>query len=389
MRILIIHCAYQFKGGECNVVMEESTLLKEAGNRVRVLQFDNQQYQYLKLLQMPFNITSYIKTLKVLMAFRPDVVHIHNIHFGGSPSILYAVKKMNIPMVMTLHNFRLLCPSGKLFNNGKIFLDSLSQDFSWNAVKKGVYKKSRLLTFWLAFSTYLHKKIKTWQLPDQYIVLSEHAKELFLQSPLQLNSSQLTVKQNFGYEPPFSPLPRQEHYLFIGRLSKEKGIEILLEAFSKLEYTLKIAGDGPYTKQLKDYCENHPNIEYLGALKKDKIYRELQECSALIFPSIWYEGMPLTIIEAFACGTPVIATNLGVMKNMVQHEHNGFLFEAGSIKDCVLQLHKWFYMDQAEKNIYYRNCRKTFTQQYTAEKNITRLMEIYNAVIPKRRAALH
>ncbi|MEO5892279.1 MAG: glycosyltransferase family 4 protein [Ferruginibacter sp.] len=385
MKILIIHCAYQFKGGECTVVEEEMKLLQAAGNSVKLLRFSNQGGTAFKLLQLPFNITSYRKAGKILHEFKPDIVHLHNTHFAASPSVIYAVKSKRVPLVVTLHNFRLLCPSATLFFDGHIFLDSLHQNFNWSAIRKGVYQNSKLLTFWLSFSTWLHRHLKTWQLPDKYIVLSAHAKSLFQNSTLKLKIDRLVIKPNFTSQPALHASSPQDHFLFIGRLSKEKGIELLLETFSKLPYTLKIAGEGPYKDEVMSYCKRYSNIVYTGTLSRESINIELQSCTALVFPSIWYEGMPLTIIEAFACGVPVIASKLGAMEDMIMHENNGLHFDPLTENSLSVQVKKWVNLDDKEKKNYRENALKTYRRHYTPERNAEQLLAIYNSVVPAKK----
>ncbi|MGI4729389.1 MAG: glycosyltransferase, partial [Janthinobacterium lividum] len=159
MKILVIHTSYKYKGGEDTVVSEEINLLQQAGMQVELLEFNNDKNALRKLLQLPFNIQSYNVAKQKLKDFKPDLVHIHNLHFGGSPSVIYAIKRSKIPFVITLHNFRLLCPSGIIFHNRKLFLDSLQQNFPWKAVQLGVYKNSKLITFWLGLSMYIHNKL--------------------------------------------------------------------------------------------------------------------------------------------------------------------------------------------------------------------------------------
>lgn len=382
MKILIIHCVYQYQGGEYTVVQEEMKLLQSIGNAIKLLQFTNKGNKFLKLLQLPFNIPSYIKTIKTLKLFRPDVVHIHNLHFGGSASVIYAIKRKKIPLIITLHNFRLLCPSATLFFNGKVFLDSLNQKFYWSAIKKGVYKNSSALTFWLSVSMRFHQWLKTWKKPDKYIVLSRHSKELFLHSRLGIEERQLVIKPNFILPPVLKKTFRNDHFLFIGRLSDEKGIDILLETFSKLnQYSLMIAGEGPLKKKVAEYTRKCLNIDYLGVLNIKRIHAELQKCSALVFPSIWYEGMPLTIIESFACGTPVIASKLGAMQNMIKDGYNGLHFDPEDKNDLELQLKKWMLLSEEERSVFRANALETYRQNYTPEKNAEQLVAIYNSVI--------
>src|SRR3990170_1599351 len=163
MKVLVIHTRYKMKGGEDSVVFNEMELLRSNGVNVELLQFTNATGTVLKFVQLPFNFDSYRKTRKKVKEFRPDIVHIHNLHFGGSASIISALKKEKVPFVSTLHNYRLLCPSATLFKNGKIFLNSVKSNFPWGAVFDGVYQNSRFLTLWLGISMFLHQAAGTWK----------------------------------------------------------------------------------------------------------------------------------------------------------------------------------------------------------------------------------
>jgi glycosyltransferase involved in cell wall biosynthesis len=145
---------------------------------------------------------------------------------------------------------------------------------------------------------------------------------------------------------------------------------------------IKIAGNGPLRSEVIDYASLYPNIEYVGALSGDEVCRLMADCSALIFPSLWYEGMPLTIIEAFACGTPVIASKLGVMENMITTDYNGLHFEAGNENDLLQKIKQWHQLNINEKQVYRQNAQKTYEQYYTPEKNVEQLISIYKDVVP-------
>ncbi|MEO6000850.1 MAG: glycosyltransferase family 4 protein [Chitinophagaceae bacterium] len=383
MKVLIIHSSYKYKGGEDTVVAEELKLLQSNGVTVELLLFNNESSTLTKVLQLPFNIKSYSRTIKKLNTFQPDVVHIHNLHFAASASIVYAIKKYGVPFVVTLHNYRLLCPSAILFNRGKPFLDSLKQNFPWNAVKQGVYKDSKLLTFWISFSMQIHHWMNTWKMSNRFIVLTQHAKDIFLKSRANFTDDQILIKPNFCSIPSqvtFNTSP-SDYFLYVGRLSEEKGISLLLETFAASRYKIKIAGDGPLLNEVKYYCSQFPNIEYIGVLEKSRIFDLLNNCTALVFPSIWYEGMPLTIIEAFASGAPVIATRLGAMESMISNGYNGLHFEVGNSTDLKAQLDKWQNFDSGQKEAYRKNARKTYEEFYTPERNFEQLLSIYTDVI--------
>ncbi|GHV57501.1 hypothetical protein FACS1894182_06490 [Bacteroidia bacterium] len=200
MKILQIHTIYRFRGGEDSVVASEKKLLQENGHEVYSLLFENPSHPAKALILFfisIFNPVSYFRVLKTLKAFQPDVIHIHNWHFAASPAIFIVAHKMKIPVVHTLHNYRLLCPSGFLFNEGKLFLDSLQQNFPWSAVKHKVYRNSYLQTFWLAFVVWFHKQIGTWRHVDKYIALTAFSKELYLHSSSGIQAEQIVVKPNF------------------------------------------------------------------------------------------------------------------------------------------------------------------------------------------------
>ena len=388
MKILLIHCAYQFRGGEDTVVEEETKLLTSQGHEVEVLGFSNQGKQWLKLLQLPFNITSYRATRKKIKAFKPDVVHIHNLHFAASPSVVYAVKHSQTPMVMTLHNFRLLCPSGILFENGKLFLDSLNEKFPVTAVKKAVYKNSRITTFWVAAVSSMHQWLNTFTVPDKVICLTEHSRQLFSTSKLKFKPGQLVVKPNFITPPNKEMMPRGNHFLFVGRLTEEKGIKMLLDTFALSNLTLLIAGDGPLKTKVQQYATDYNNIYYLGNLDSNQVTEAMQAATALVFPSEWYEGMPLTIIESFSSGLPVIASDLGAMQAMVTDGENGFLFEPYNKADFQKALYKWAHFDNHKREMFRQNAKATYNHLYSPQKNLEQLTNIYRSVIDCDRAPI-
>jgi glycosyltransferase involved in cell wall biosynthesis len=201
MKILIIHTIYRFKGGEDSVVESEKKMLQENGHEVYTLIFKNPTNPVKALAVFfiaLFNPISYFRVIKAIKRFQPDLIHIHNCHFAASPSVFFAARKKNIPVVHTLHNYRLLCPSGILFHQKKLFLDSLQQNFPWKAIKKKVYRNSVFQTFWLAFVVWFHHKVGTWDKVDKYIVLTPFSKDLF-SSKSGVFLQKIIVKPNFIY----------------------------------------------------------------------------------------------------------------------------------------------------------------------------------------------
>ncbi|MEP7142930.1 MAG: glycosyltransferase [Ferruginibacter sp.] len=387
-RLLIIHTKYAERGGECSVVQNEVILLKKNGFQVKELYFDNRKSKLLNILSMAFNIISFFRVLIVCLRYKPALVHIHNTHFAGSPSIIRAIKILKIPVVKTLHSYRLLCPSGSLFFRGKLYLKSLNVSFPWQAIKEKVYRNSLLLTFWLSLSNWFNRKTGTWKKIDKYFVFSEQGRQLFLNSNLGITDSQVIIKPNFSKKNAEPSVKRGDNFLYIGRLSQEKGIGILLDAFIQNGLPLTIIGDGPYNSEVKKAIRQNPLIEWKGYQTSEVINQELKKCAALIFPSICYEGMPVSIIEAFAASTPVIASRLGVMEKMVRHNHNGLLFEAGNADDLNMQLLKWDNCTKEEKNNLSKNAMKEYEDKYTPEKNIRILLSVYDTLIFEKQIPL-
>ena len=384
MKILFIHTFYRDQGGEEVLVATEMALLKEAGFELELLAFRNPGNffgAFFSLLALPFNVLSYLKTIKKIRSFQPDVVHLHNWHFAASPSVIVACQFVKVPIVLSLHNFRLICPSATLFYKGEIFLESLKQTFPWKAVIHGVYRNSMLQTFWLAFSVYLHKQLKTWRKVSAFVVNSAFEKNTFLQSSLGIPRDKLLIKTNSFPSPGFdAAIKRKNNFLFIGRLVPEKGIEVLLEAFAQTQLPLVLYGYGPLEQRVKTFAELHQNIQFKGSLPNEQMSDELRNCTALIFPSTWFEGMPMTLLHAFSTGTPVIASDIGAMSTMVVDHNNGLHFQVGNSRDLAEKLKNWHAFSEHEKEEYGLRSRKLYETIYSPQVNLKSLEAIYQAV---------
>jgi len=384
MKIFIIHNYYQHKGGEDMVFMQETEELK-ASHEVETMTFKNKKgYKGLfQFLLYPWNILAANRILKQVSLSTPDIVHIHNIHYAIGPYVFKVLHKRNIPVIMTLHNFRILDPSATLFHNGQVFTDTTTEEFPWKSVQNKVLDNSWLKTFWTAFTYFLHKKVQTWKNVDRYLVLSNFAKELLIHSSLHLSPDKITVKSNFVKPSSISNdgSDRQDYFVYIGRLSEEKGIMPLLRAFSRSTYTIKICGDGPFRKEVESYAARCPNIEYIGFLAKEGLDHVLYNSQALIIPSICYEGMPIAALEAFSNGTPVIASALGILKEMVREGATGLYFKANDEDSLLHALDRWQKLNVEEKALISENCKKEYWEKYSPQKNVLLLESIYQEII--------
>lgn len=386
MKILLIHTHYQLHGGEDAVVMQEMELLKQH-HTVDVLCFQNQAgwKGALQFLYSIWNIGSAKMVRKKIQEFKPDVVHVHNWHFAAGSLIFREINKLGIPIVHTVHNYRLLCPSAILLHKGSLFTNSLTASFPWSAVRNKVYRSSMVQTFWLAFIVWFHKRIGTWKKIDSYVCLTPFAVELFQESNFGVSKEQFCVKPNFTIAPQVcESVEREEHFLFIGRLSEEKGIETLLNTFKELPFLLKIAGDGPLKELVLNSTKQSNNITYLGTLTHEKVNEELQRTQALIFPSVWYEGMPMTILEAFSTATPVIGSNLGAMTSLISNGLNGFHFEPGNVNHLKESVAKFEALSISEKKQMGSNAFHNYQNTYSPQLQQEYFDTIYDNVLQKK-----
>ena len=386
MKILLIHNRYKQKGGEDSVFDAEYELLKKHGNQVEELIFDNNNIQSLKdkvsiSFKIVFNHYSKKMLKIVIRRFKPDIIHIHNLFYVASPSILYEASKQNIPVVLTLHNYRLICAGALLLRNAKPCELCIKQVFPVHGIIHRCHNNSFVKTTQIALITNIHKILGTWKNRVQkFIVLTEFSKSIFMQSSLKIDSTKIEVKPNFVQdcgEGEFKS--RKSFFLFIGRLSLEKGIKTLLESFDKTGIKLEIIGDGPLKSMVERHCLENETSKYWGFQNKTFIVDKLKNCKALIFPSIWYEGMPITILEAFAAGTPVIASNIGNINTMVKDGYNGFHFATGDPEALKRKIKEA--MSNKNLQIYSKNARISYETHYTPKKNYERLMNIYQNLL--------
>lgn len=382
MKILLIHTYYQQSGGEDTVFQQEYSLLAE-DNIVEKISFQNKKglKGMIQFLFSIWNIYAAIKVRKKIKLFQPDIIHLHNWHYASGPLIIRTIKKKKIPLIITLHNYRLICPSGILMHKGIIYTKSINKRFPYQAIKDKVFRDSLFQTFWVAFIVWFHKILSTWNMPQKYIALTDFAKILFTESSIRIDKNRFIVKPNFSENPLLECNLKKSDFLFIGRISEEKGIRCLLEAFKKVHYTIKIGGEGPLVNEVILAGKEHPNIQYLGKLEKALVVYYMQNSSILVFPSIWYEGMPMTIIEALALGTPVLASNLGAMTSMIQNEYNGLLFESNNSSDLCTKINEWQNKKQDEKEIFYKNAYSTYIKKYSPQINKKLLINIYQKTI--------
>lgn len=382
MRLLVVHNHYLLPGGEDQVYRNEIKLLRDHGNDVIDYSIENKQIASMSsislALQTIWSKNSYYQIKKIIQSFRPELVHFHNPFPLISPSAYYACHSLNIPVVQTLHNYRLLCPSALFLRDSKPCEDCLNKFFYWPGVWHSCYRNSHIVTGMVATMLQLHRFLSTWKHRiDCYIALTEFARQKFIAGGLPANK--ITTKPNFLVSDPGAKQDEGSYALFLGRLSNEKGIDCLINAWSNgYDLPLKIAGDGPLREQLSESINKRDfrHISLEGFLSSSLAIELIKKSRFMIFPSLWYEGFPLVIVEAFACGVPVIASRLGAVTEIMKDGKTGLLFNPGDAQDLATKI-IWALNHPEELMKMGQTARSEYLEKYTAERNYQQLMEIY------------
>ncbi|GAC1420343.1 MAG: glycosyltransferase family 4 protein [Flavisolibacter sp.] len=386
MKILFIHNRYQYTGGEDKAVKLEADLLETRGHEVKVVYFDNNNISKAsigKALGSIYNFKSRLLINKCVNSFSPDIIHVHNLFFIASPSILKLAKRAGIPVVMTLHNYRLICCNALLLRSGNICELCVSKKFPIDGIKYKCYRSSALESALVTFITGIHKFFQTWKRDvTMYIALSDFARMKFLKSSLELSEEKITVLHNFEVDHGIENAVREQYFLYVGRITEEKGILLALRSFSFMkDQTLLVVGEGP----LLDFCKlkygDFSNIRFCGPLEAHRVRELMKKSKALIFPSIWYEGLPYTILESFATGTPIMAADIGTMATIIEEGVNGFHFKNNDSNDLIRCINN--FNGLKETAYLYENARKTFECNYNASSHYSGLMNIYNKCLQK------
>lgn len=336
MRVLQVHTEYREAGGEDAVVASEAALLRAGGHEV--IQWTNQNpgggvATITALLQSPANRGAAKAVAIAARRAQPDAVHVHNTWYATSPAVFGALQQAVAgPVVMTLHNYRLTCANGLLLRDG-VPCELCVGSGPWNAVRFGCYRDSRPLSAAAAATISINRRRRSWaDGVDRFLALTEFAKGRMEAAGLPV--AKLEVKPNFVPDPGTRKVAAAESHrvLFVGRVASEKGVGTLLEAWAAAAppgLELVVAGDGPQFAELQSRAV--PGVTLLGRVDRTEVQRLMFESRALVFPSEWYEGMPMTLLEAFSSGLPVMGSNLGSMTEMLEPFGSRWLAAPGSV----------------------------------------------------------
>ena len=379
-KILIVHNYYQIPGGEDTVVANEKQMLEEHGHDVTLYSRNNSELKtmgkFQKLL-LPFstifNLRTYREIKKIIKEKKIDIVHVHNTLNLISPSVYYASRAMKIPVVQTIHNFRLLCPGATFYRDGHICEDCVQHGLKC-AVKHSCYRGSKIQTLACVISTQIHRMTGIYG-KINYICLTEFNKKKLLELK-QIKEEQVFVKPNFVESiGEFVPEEkRKDQFIFAGRLDKLKGIDILLKAWKQMGENapkLIVCGTGPMEEWCKEYVtENGLNVELRGFVPNEETRKLIAYSRGLILPTQWYEGFPMSIVEAFSVGTPVICSNLGNAGSVVEEGITGYKFDCKSVDKIVNAI------KNADK-ISTENVKRIYKSKYGENVNYKQLVKIY------------
>lgn len=385
MNILLVHNYYQQAGGEDQVFADETALLRQRGENVAQYAMHNDAVDALGKVALArktiWNSDSYDALRSAVRENRAEVVHFHNTFPLISPAGYKAARDEGAAVVQTLHNYRLLCPTATFYRDGKVCEDCLGRRVPWPGVMHKCYRGNRAASAAVASMLTVHRARGTWQHAiDRYIALTEFSRSKFIEGGLP--ADKIIVKPNFVHPDPGLGAGGGGFALFVGRLTDEKGVRTLLRAWQEYRpaLPLKILGDGPLRDEVSA-ASGSSGIEYLGRRPLVEVLAASGQADVLVFPSQWYEGLPRTIVEAYAKGTPVVASRLGSMTELVEEGSTGRLFspgDAAALADMV--------RDGSEFRSMRAAARKRYEMCYTADQNYSMLIAAYKAAIDAAQA---
>lgn len=379
--ILIVHNYYQIPGGEDTVVANEMKLLEDHGHKVVFYSRSNSELKKMSIFQkviLPlttiFNFRTYVDVKRLIRTEGIDVVHVHNTLNLVSPSVYYAARAMNIPVVQTVHNFRLLCPGATFYRDGHICEDCVTKGLGC-AAKHNCYRGSKLQTLACVISTKIHRMTGIYG-KINFICLTNFNKDKLLQLK-KIKSDRVFVKPNFTYEPKVHN-ESEEFYLFIGRIEEIKGLPVVIEAFTKmLNKRLLIAGTGTKFEEYKKQTYELSNIEFKGFVEKKELQQLLKRAKAVVVASQWYETFGMIVVEAFASRVPVIVGDIGNIGSLVDDGINGVKFQYNSSESLIRAVERF---EQLSREKLGENAYMKYRKYFDQESNYEMLDEIYSII---------
>jgi len=387
MKVIVCHNYYRNWGGEDQVFEDEVELLASRGHDVQTFVRRNDQFSGLETIAVAagtiWNRSAASAIGDLVREEAADVVHFHNWLPLISQGAFHVARRAGAAVVQTYHNYRYTCAKGVLFRNGAVCEECVGRSMGWPAVVHGCYRDSRLATVPVVAALATHRALHTSdRVLDAIIVLSEFARSKLIASGIA--PERLHVKPNFVAPDPGERGGEGGYFVFVGRLTEDKGIATLIDAWNLMDHPplLKIAGSGPLGSLVEAAALSNSRIDYLGRVAPSEVPAILGDASFSITPSLWYEGFPKAIVESFSVGTPVIASRIGSLTELIEPSRTGILVEAGNPASLV----------QAVQNVdavptlkqMRREVRQEYVARYGVERNYDLLMDIYESAIEAR-----
>jgi glycosyltransferase involved in cell wall biosynthesis len=390
MRILLVHNHYgDFSTeGEAQVAGAEVELLRSHGHTVSKYSATNaelDQFTFvgkcLSLSKVGWSRVGYERIRAAIDAFRPDLMHVHNYWHRLTPSIFAAAKERGVATVLTLHNYRLVCPAGTFLRKGKP-CELCMDGKAWRILIHNCYPGGSWLKSVVAYRQYQETRKRQFLAPlvDAYIALTEFGRQKAVAGGLP--PEKLYVKPNFMPDPlnGGAPTMPKEGAIYVGRLSSEKGVLGLLEAWRHIDYPLTIVGVGPQMAAARR--AGGSQVKFLGNHPHDDVLRLIEQSAFLVFPSEWYEGFPLTLLESMAVGRAVVASDLGPRREMVRDGQTGLLYRSRDLPDLTSKVRRLI----SDRNLCATMgaaAREIYLAKYTPATNYQTLIQIYEEVLDR------
>lgn len=378
------HVAYRQRGGEDAVFDNECDLLERGGVEVVRARFSNDDIDEQGVVRkLGLGLTTVWSSRgrgeiqALLRKEKPQVAHFHNTFPLLSPSVYWACRAERVPVVQTLHNFRLICPNGILYRDGAVCEECPDYGLQ-RSIRHACYRDSRLATAAVVAMLQTNRRIGSYQQVSAYIALTQFAAARFAAAGIP--RERIRIKPNFLPDPTPAEFAVGAYGLYIGRISKEKGLATLVEALALIgspALPLKVAGDGPERVSLQRLAESRGlPIEFCGFVEPEPLRRLLRRSAFLVVPSLCFEGFPMVLLEAFAAGKPVLASRLGGLDELVEDGHTGRKFRPGDAAELA-RLWTELSAGPAALEDMGRNARARFDRDYTDAANLRRLRSIY------------
>ncbi len=383
MKVLQVHTKYREQGGEDSVVRAEGELLTAAGHEVVVHLAQNPSSAVrtgAALAMSAWNPLAARELRKVAERVRPDIAHVHNTWYALSPSVLSALAAAAVPVVMTLHNYRLLCANGYLFRDGHVCEDCVGSH-PWHGVRHRCYRGSLIASTPAAGTIALHRALGTWSRHVRlFLALNDFARTRFIRGGLPAHK--IHVKPNFVSDPGPRPSPpsRSRTILYVGRLEPEKGLDTLLDvwnAWGTSEFELVLVGDGRLGPALRRMAP--PGVRLTGSLSREAVLAEMLRSRALVFPSNLYEGQPIVVLEALACGLPILASRLGGNAELLREDLLVSAGQPAAWTEGLRRLEDADRVDQAGAD-----ARQLYEQRFNEQTARRLLEEAYRTAVAQR-----